>query len=268
MADSGNYVLAEQPHDAEQRRLALLSELGDSITMQRIRNLGLGDVRRVLEVGAGNGSIARKLAQAYGPNAKVTALDINPRFLTDLPENVEVVQGDILDVALKLEDYDLVHCRALLVHLTDPLTAVRKMVDALQPGGFLLVEEPDIICDKPLNSDHPASPAFSITSSTLCQSLRTSGHADFERARTLPALLSEALIDVNNDGHTRICRGGDRTAQFMESNFRIAGSIAVAQGKLDQSVLDATLEGLRDPDFSFLDTLILGVWGRKPLDSC
>lgn len=56
------------PHDlaGEQQRLALMSALLDPIERVYIERLGVGPGWRCLELGSGNGSIAKTLAEAGG----------------------------------------------------------------------------------------------------------------------------------------------------------------------------------------------------------
>src|SRR5262249_31780484 len=69
----------------------------------------------------------------------VVATDIDPRFLAR-PElaGVEVRRHDILRDLLETRHYDLIHCRALLMHLREPERALARMVAALRPGGSSL----------------------------------------------------------------------------------------------------------------------------------
>jgi trans-aconitate methyltransferase len=60
-----------------------------------------------------------------------------------MPANVEVRKLDIREEDVGTERYDLVHCRALLMHLPDPTAVLARMVGALRPGGVLLAEEGD-----------------------------------------------------------------------------------------------------------------------------
>ena len=84
------YVLADADHDAERARLDLLEEAHDPITRRRLSTLGVKPGSRCLEVGAGGGSIARWLGEQVTPSGAVVAVDINTRFLVDLPATVEV----------------------------------------------------------------------------------------------------------------------------------------------------------------------------------
>ena len=61
------------------------------------------------------------------------------RFLGNLVEpNVEVRRRDITGDDVEPACYDLVHSRLLLMHLSDPAGALRRMAAALRPGGWLV----------------------------------------------------------------------------------------------------------------------------------
>jgi chemotaxis methyl-accepting protein methylase len=82
------------------------------------------------------------------------------RFLEDLDlSNVEVRQLDIRTTDLE-DEYDLVHCRTLLIHLPDAERAGWRMVAALRTGGWLLAEEPDLTARVAVTRDHPDAETF------------------------------------------------------------------------------------------------------------
>ena len=138
-----HYLGAHIDADTESDRLQLLEGCRDPGTIRRLDRLGVSRGWRCLEVGAGHGSIARWLAERVGPTGSVVAADLDPRFLTDMPAGVDVRRLDIRHDDLEADSYDLVHCRALLMHLPDPIAALARMVAALRPGGLLLAEEGD-----------------------------------------------------------------------------------------------------------------------------
>ena len=61
------YFAKDSPDAFERERLALLTELADPITTRRLTDLGVGPGWRCLDVGAGDGSVARWLAGRVGP---------------------------------------------------------------------------------------------------------------------------------------------------------------------------------------------------------
>ncbi len=74
----------------------------------------------------------------------MVAADLDPRFLGGISAgNVEVRRCDVTRDPLEPTTYDLIHARALLTHMREPLAVLQRLVDALRPEGWLVVEEPD-----------------------------------------------------------------------------------------------------------------------------
>jgi SAM-dependent methyltransferase len=71
------------------------------------------------------------------------ATDVDIQRLSHLRVPVEVRRHDIARDDLESAAYDLVHCRLVLEHLTEPVVALQKMATAVAPGGWLVVEEAD-----------------------------------------------------------------------------------------------------------------------------
>ncbi len=63
------------------RRLQMLEAVYDPLTLRHLEMVGVGPGWRCLEVGAGAGSITRALAERVGPQGRVAAVDLDPRFL-------------------------------------------------------------------------------------------------------------------------------------------------------------------------------------------
>jgi SAM-dependent methyltransferase len=137
------YVFGQNVDDAERERLSRLEDSFDAYTVQRLDRIGIGPGWHCLEVGAGHGSVARMLSDRVGASGSVVATDIDLRFLTDLPANVEARRHDIQTSDLGEALYDFIHCRAMLMWLREPATALERMIGALKPGGWLLAEEFD-----------------------------------------------------------------------------------------------------------------------------
>ena len=145
-AATGGYLHANAAFDDELGRLRLLEARYDPRTFARLSMFGPLAGTRCLEVGAGAGSVARWLAAQVGPSGQVVATDTNPRFLAGAHRTgVEVRRHDILTDPLEPGHYDLVHCRALLLHLTAPL-----------PSGIRMCHRPCVGCVNGLGEAHAA----------------------------------------------------------------------------------------------------------------
>jgi SAM-dependent methyltransferase len=137
------YAFAGTGDDAERRRLAHLERYANPVTIRQLDAIDVANGWRCLDVGAGAGSVTRQLADRVGRFGTVVATDLDPRFLTELPDHVEVRRHDITVDGLEPDAFDLVHSRLVLMHLDDPAAALERMTDALKPGGWLVVTEAD-----------------------------------------------------------------------------------------------------------------------------
>lgn len=127
-------------------RLAALAEVFDPGSRRQILERGLGAGWRCLEIGGGLGTITRWLAERVGPAGSVLTTDIDPRHLHRLQlPNVEVCQHDVLVDPLPSGEFDLAVARLVLEHLPNPDIALSNMVRALLPGGWVLVEDFELL---------------------------------------------------------------------------------------------------------------------------
>jgi SAM-dependent methyltransferase len=260
------YFAQDSPDAFERERLALLTQLADPITTRRLSNLGVGLGWRCLEVGAGDGSVARWLAWCVGPDGHVVATDLEPRFLGGhgLP-NLEVRCHNILEEALEVAHYDLVHCRAVLQHLSDPLRALARLVDAVRPGGWLLVEEIDTSSVGSADPGHPRAAEFDRTARVLWATMQPTGPIDLTFGRRSPALVAGfGVRKLGHDGVTLTARGGDPMARFARMSEDLLRGRFVAAGVLTEADFDERGRAYDDPSFWFAGFTIFGAWGRRP----
>jgi ubiquinone/menaquinone biosynthesis C-methylase UbiE len=140
------YIFANAAEQARQR-FQSLEELYDPRTVHFLEATGVGPGWRCLEVGAGGGSIAAWLADRVGSSGHVLVTDIDPRHLDALAEagwpNVEVQRHDVGQDPLPAATFDLVHARLVLIHVPQREAALARLVAALKPGGWIVVEDFD-----------------------------------------------------------------------------------------------------------------------------
>jgi SAM-dependent methyltransferase len=103
---------------------------------------------RVLDVGCGNGSELRALAEIVGAEGRVVGLDRSRTLIAEATarglvalEPIELVTGDAH--ALPFADQEFSACRAdrTLQHLSRPEVAIAEMARVTRPGGRVLVTE-------------------------------------------------------------------------------------------------------------------------------
>ena len=223
--------------------------------------LGIRQGWRCLEVGAGHGSVARWLAAQVGPQGRVVATDINPRFLTEMGlPNVEVRQHDIRTDPLELGTYDLAHCRAVLMHLPEPMLAVRRMVTALRIGGWLLVEEPDGSSLRAVDAEHPLAEFFNWKTREIFERLAHSSATNAYFDCRVRNLLEEAgLTDIGNEGDALITRGGEPYARMQAAGL----PALMDRGLLSQAECAELQKVYGDPSFSYVTATGFAAWGKR-----
>ena len=234
------------------RRLDLLETRYDQGTIRHLRDLGVGPGWRCLEVGAGGGSITRWLCSVVGPTGRVTAVDIDTRFLEDIDAaNLDVRRLDVTTDELPGEAFDLIHTRAVLAHLPTRERVLDTLVAALRPGGRILLEEPDTYPIEALGSG-----LYRETWDALSGALTPAG-VDMGWARNLPALLhSRGLANVEAETEARLVEGRSPEAEFLRltvGQLREAGlTNGIAADQLDAWATLLEQPGQWFPGFAFV----------------
>jgi trans-aconitate methyltransferase len=216
------------PHSAaeESRRLELFQQRLDPLTIRRIERLAIGRGAKCLEVGGGRGSITRWLSEAVGADGSVTATDLQLDFLSSIAApNVEVLRHDVRSDTFPERSFDLVHARAVLMHIPDDPRIVRRMASWLRPGGWLLLEEPDFgmwLADAdPVWATHPAAWHQTFPNGSL------------SRGRTLLGQIHQlGLVDVGADAELDIIQAGSPLAEFYRLSMAAIGPPAIEAGAL------------------------------------
>src|SRR5262249_34927349 len=112
---------------------------------------GIKPGMRVADLGCGVGMVTRLLAQLVGPFGQVVGVDFSGAQITQAREllspstpNINFVEASALSTGLPRESFDVVYCRFLLIHLSDPMQALHEMRDLLKPEGILVCEDGDL----------------------------------------------------------------------------------------------------------------------------
>jgi 2-polyprenyl-3-methyl-5-hydroxy-6-metoxy-1,4-benzoquinol methylase len=266
LPDKQNENIGEREANFERTRLQLLQQSLDAPTIKRLEQLGVKPRWRCLEVGAGVGSIAHWLAERVGPEGKVVATDIDTRFLDTIHEpNLEMRQHNILLDDLERGSYDLVHARAVLMHLADPGLAISKMAAAVRPGGWLLLEEFDWLSFGAIDPINDASRMFNQKMETLARTLQRFHILDLYLGRHLRQLLEQVgFSEIGNAGITGMNHGGDPSTHFLLMTLQVAGSPLIGAGVLTEQDVALLQRLLTDPSFYYIDAINFGVWGKRP----
>ncbi len=257
------YVYAGATDEEELARVRLLETWADPLTIRRLEAIGVVAGWRCADIGAGGGSIARWLAQCVGPSGSVVATDIDLRFLTDLPANVQARRQDIRKDDLESDSYDLVHCRTLLMHLSEPRPALDRMVSALKPGGWLLVEDADWgLCTAAGHADAAWATGY------LHTFWARHAEADIRHpyfGRTLPGLVTElGLGRVDGELTAPVIRHGDPSLELIRQTVRSLRRASIRVGAVEAE-LDRLDSVLASPSIVLLGLASVSVRAQKSL---
>lgn len=255
------------------QRLSLLEECCDPATTRRLAALGVGPGWCCLEAGAGGGSIARWLSSRVGPAGRVTAVDIDVRFLPgperkgvdeqlDAPtagqeQNLEVRRLDLVAEELPRNAFDLVHARAVLQHLRERESVLEGLIAAVRPGGWLLVEESDRYPIAALATGLHARVMRAVIAGL------TAAGMDLSFARSLPGRLQRSGLEgVGAEAETSLFEGGSGAAELLRLTVAQTRELALGAGATEEQ-LEAWNVLIAEPGQWFPGFALVAAWGRR-----
>ncbi|GGT57336.1 methyltransferase [Streptomyces atratus] len=246
-------------------RFGALAELFDPVTFRHVDRLGVGAGMRCWEVGAGGPSVPLGLAERVVPNGTVIATDIDVSWTRDIAGGViEVLSHDVAADPPPPGGFDLVHARLVLVHVTDRDEALRRMVQALRPGGWLLLEDADPGL-QPLLCPDESGPEQRLANRLRSgfRTLMAARGADLAYGRTLPRALREAgLGDVQADAYFPIT--SPACAVLEDATVRQIRHRLVGEGLATDEEIDRHLANVATGRLDLATAPMISAWGRRP----
>ncbi|MEV8378996.1 methyltransferase [Kribbella sp. NPDC056861] len=249
--------------DAAVVRMRALESTYDRNTVSLLDALGVRPGVRCLEVGAGGGSIARWLADATGPTGSVLATDLDTRFLESSgPAWLEVRRHDIVTDELPAESFDLIHVRLVLVHLPERDLAIRRLVQALAPGGVLIVEDIAALGQQ-VSADARSEEVYWAVQHRVLAVLEAGG-CNLEWPSRLPKLFERA--GLTGVGHRRVIpawwNGGGNGIKLLAANITELRP-KLRRAGCSQDELAAYLNLLQSTRFVVSAYPMVSAWGYK-----
>jgi SAM-dependent methyltransferase len=246
-------------------RFAALEACYDHSTFGYLSPLGLGEGWRCWEIGAGGGSVVRWMAAQVGESGSVLGTDLNLDWIdADMPRQVELRRHDVTSDEIPTSTYDLIHARLVLLHLPGRDQVIERLVAALAPGGWLVLEEFQLIfppCPEPMTDEQRT---FNRVREALSELLERSGANMTTYARTLPWRMQRAgLLQTGAEGRLVFATGASPGAAHQRANLLQTGDQAVDAELITAGELTTFLHALDDPGFTFTMPLLISAWGRR-----
>jgi SAM-dependent methyltransferase len=248
----------DQSFAEERERLAGVERLWDPGTRAIMERLGIASGWRCLEVGAGGGSMVEWMAKQVGSEGRVLATDVYTKFLDSIElSNLEVRNHDILAGEPLEPEFDLVYARLVVEHLGT--AALQRMVEAVRPGGLLLLEdyEWDSVAFEP-----PREEFDRIREAVLGIMVEAGFDPNF--GRRLPAALEAAgLENVEAEGRAHLIRGGSPETSFFRLSVSSLRESLVERGALSEEEIERALSEFDNPATTAVSPILVSGWGMR-----
>jgi 2-polyprenyl-3-methyl-5-hydroxy-6-metoxy-1,4-benzoquinol methylase len=224
------YIFANTQFESELTRLQMVEKIFDPASRRQILATGITSGWQCLEIGAGAGSMMRWLAEIVGTEGKVTAIDLDTRFIKDthLP-NIEIIEADINQVTFA-NLFDLIHLRHVLIHLENR-AILTKLLKLLKPQGWLVIEEPDFSAARFISGTPRQRQSLERVNQAICQMFTNQGK-DYALGIRLPQMIQQLgwqQIQVANA--VPIAEGNSDIATMMKLSAMHLADQYVATGK-------------------------------------
>jgi SAM-dependent methyltransferase len=269
---SDPYALARTPEEYE--RLRAQARVWEPATARLLDRLGLGPGARCLDAGCGPGESMRLMARRVGPSGRVTGIDVDALLGDQALAMLRAAGHDQCDFArvdLTVDDvmrgapFDLVYARLLLFHLPDRVAVLRRLWEAVAPGGHFLIQDYDVRTTSVL----PELDSINEWMRVVRAAFEARG-ADPEVGARLPQLFAQAEIGTPDGtdvaGRLEPLAGCRR---FFLGVHQGVAATAIAHGistERDAAALRAQIacDAERHPDRPVLWPLMIAAWKRKP----
>jgi SAM-dependent methyltransferase len=259
----------DQAWQKERDRLTALESLFDDSSRRFLAGLGVGAGWRCLEVGCGAGSIAVWLAGQVGATGRVLATDLDTRHIDgDGLANLEVLTHDVVADPLDECAFDLIHARAVLVHLPDRQLVLKRLVSALRPGGWLLIEDVDFggatssMLAQYVSAADPAPAATQRIYEAFAAVFAANGADPSYGTHLTGTLVSAGLANVGAELHAPVASGGSE--QWTRGSAQQLAGRLIGTGLTSAADISLFLDFSAQPGTYYLPPLMVSAWGQRP----
>jgi len=237
-------VYAQQDNPAFERQLTARTATHDAAFVLPYLRPGM----ELLDVGCGPGSITVGLAEAVAPGL-VVGVDLQATQVEQARAaaaergvtNVRFETADIYRLPFADASFDVAFANAVLMHLTDPVAALRELRRVLRPSGIVAVRNPDF--ETTIIS--PLTPLMEQRDALMRRVREHVGVPNGLVGRDHRRLLLEAGFMRTEATVSVVCGGSlegtRRRAPFLKAQLWGLARRALAEGWVDQVTVDAMM---------------------------
>lgn len=155
----------------------------------------------LLDLGCGPGFCTKELAYVVGSSGKVIGVDRSEAYIAHLEQvkklhhlNIEGVLSDFDTMKLQPNSLDGMYCRWALAWLSNPKEILKKVYQALKPGGKMVLHE---YYDWSTHQTEPNYPALDKAIAAALKSFKDSA-GEIDVGRQLPEMLTALNMQVTS----------------------------------------------------------------------
>lgn len=259
MPDSATYHLDERNLDRQRLLAAVLNPLTEPFLTPDL----FPPNAQCLDIGCGLGETTRLIAACLPSGGQCVGIERDPALVAAAHGDPAIVigEGDATDLPFPDDSFDFVFARYLMMHLPDPLVAIREMVRVARPGGAIMLFEPDFYMQR----CYPASWGYAQLPSYLEKLLPD----PFIGLRLTNLLRDAGADDVVIRPAPAIEQGDNSIRRVWRMTIESMGPGFLAKGILSQAELDSLIQEFvrveNDPNTSCFFFANLCAWGRVPV---
>ncbi|HMA33553.1 MAG TPA: methyltransferase domain-containing protein [Chloroflexia bacterium] len=234
MTTSNPYIFGDPAIDRQ--RLVTQTQLFSNYILANAHRLVGSDIRRILDLGCGEGQLGLLLQELYRPQAQLVGIDKDERAITTARARaqelgrarVEFEVGDAMaPESVAPGPFDLVYISFLLMHLPRPDQALAGAYNTLRPGGYVWVK--DLHLDTRTAIKHPS---FKKLGDVMADTMTAIGVNSFISVQ-VPALLTAAGFTEIREEVEEYALGGS-TAEGQATLATILGAFRHAQAMISR----------------------------------
>ena len=170
--------------------------------------LGLKPGMKIVDVGCGTGDFTRYIASLVRGKHRIIGVDLRANNLRSAERQTQKEgmtgitfrRGDAYNIPVDDGWADLVCCRTLLMHLTDPLKAIREMSRVARKGGAVSAFEPGSFQSSYIPNNEKLSKIATKLQLSIIDGVRKREGKNFDIGERLPTIFHQAgLRDIMAD---------------------------------------------------------------------